>query len=216
MALGVALVFTAGCATQNPTTCKVLWATIPAALGGVGGGLIGDRVVNHGEDESDGSRNWEVAAATGIGVVSGGLLGFLLGHFICREEAPPPPPPPPPPPAAPPKGTKIAELGTTHFAFDSARLTDSGRAKVREAAATMKQYPNLRVSVEGHTDSVGSDAYNQGLSERRAQSVADALAADGISPSRMSVKGFGKSKPIASNSTAEGRAQNRRVEIIAD
>ena len=100
IALGVALAFTAGCATHNPTICKVLWATIPAALGGVGGGLIGSEVVNHGD--SGGSRNSEIAAATAIGVVSGGLVGILLGHFICVEEAPPPPPPPPPARVAPP------------------------------------------------------------------------------------------------------------------
>jgi hypothetical protein len=102
LALAIALAFTAGCASLHPNTCKVLWATIPAALGGVGGGLIGSRVVNHGADESAGSENWEIAASTAIGVVSGGLVGLLLGHFICVEEAPPPPPPPPPARVAPP------------------------------------------------------------------------------------------------------------------
>ena len=69
------------------------------------------------------------------------------------------------------------------------------------------------MSVDGHTDSIGSDAYNQKLSVRRAQAVADYLEKGGIAASRMTVKGFGESQPVASNDTAEGRAENRRVEL---
>ena len=85
---------------------------------------------------------------------------------------------------------------------------------IDEAVKVMKDKPDLRVSVEGHTDSVGSVAYNQTLSERRATTVRDYLVSQGIDASRITTRGFGKSKPIASNDTAEGRAENRRVEII--
>jgi len=80
----------------------------------------------------------------------------------------------------------------------------------------MKDKPSMKVSVEGHTDSVGSEAYNRRLSERRARAVRDYMVENGISPSRIATRGFGKSRPVASNETAEGRAQNRRVEIIAE
>jgi OOP family OmpA-OmpF porin len=79
----------------------------------------------------------------------------------------------------------------------------------------LKQHPNVRVHVDGHTDSVGSDAYNMALGERRARSVASALADEGISPSRMTTRSFGEQNPVASNETAAGRAENRRAEIVA-
>jgi len=80
----------------------------------------------------------------------------------------------------------------------------------------MKQHPEVRALVEGHTDSIGSDAYNQRLSERRANAVADYMEAQGISSSRITTKGWGKSKPVADNRTKEGRARNRRVEITVE
>jgi OOP family OmpA-OmpF porin len=79
----------------------------------------------------------------------------------------------------------------------------------------MKDNPGLKVSVEGHTDSVGSDAYNERLSERRAHAVKDYLVHQGIDASRISTVGYGEAKPVASNKTESGRAQNRRAEIIA-
>jgi OmpA-OmpF porin, OOP family len=79
----------------------------------------------------------------------------------------------------------------------------------------LKQHPNVQVYVDGHTDSVGSDAYNMALGERRARSVASALADEGISPSRMTTRSFGEQNPVASNETAAGRAENRRAEIVA-
>ena len=215
-AVGAALALSlAGCGGMRENTgCKVASFLVPAALGGVGGGLIASEAVNHGD--SGGSKNWEIAGGTAAGVVAGGLVGLLLGHFICREEAPPPPPPPPPPPAPPAKGTKIAHIPGANFEFNKSNLTAEGRSKIHEASDILKQYPNLRVSVDGYTDSIGSDSYNQRLSERRAKTVADALVADGISASRLDIRGFGKTNPIADNKTAAGRAENRRVEIIAE
>jgi OOP family OmpA-OmpF porin len=83
-----------------------------------------------------------------------------------------------------------------------------------EAIDTLKRNPNIRVEVDGHTDSVGSDAYNQKLSERRAKGVYDYLTAHGIEASRLDgPKGFGESQPIDTNDTAEGRQRNRRTEL---
>ena len=87
---------------------------------------------------------------------------------------------------------------------------------VDEAVTVMKDKPSMKVSVEGHTDSIGSDAYNLKLSERRAQAVRDYMVSQGIDAARIRVKGWGKTKPIASNKTEAGRAENRRVEIIPE
>jgi len=123
-------------------------------------------------------------------------------------EAPPPPPPPPPPPAK----RKIVLRGV-NFDFNKADIRPEARPILDEAISTLKEYKDITLSVEGHTDSIGSDAYNQKLSVRRAQAVADYLEKGGITASRMTIKGFGESQPVASNDTAEGRAENRRVEL---
>jgi OOP family OmpA-OmpF porin len=100
------------------------------------------------------------------------------------------------------------------FDFDKATLKPDGKRLLDEAVRTLKDKPDMNVSVEGHTDSVGSDAYNQKLSERRAKAARDYLVSQGVSASRITVVGWGESKPVASNDTAEGRAENRRVEVI--
>lgn len=99
------------------------------------------------------------------------------------------------------------------FDFDSAALRAESRDTLDELADVMSRYPEQTVVVEGHADSVGDDAYNQRLSERRAQSVADYLIRQGVPGSDVEWRGFGETEPRASNSTAEGRQLNRRVEI---
>ncbi len=101
-------------------------------------------------------------------------------------------------------------------------LFDTGRSTLKPGAdrdldrlaQALKDNSNMRVMIEGHTDSVGPDAYNEELSQRRAQAVADALRTRGVASDRYEAKGLGKSFPVASNSTAAGRQQNRRVEIV--
>jgi OOP family OmpA-OmpF porin len=106
-------------------------------------------------------------------------------------------------------------LEGAHFAFNSAVLMDAGKVRLDEGAKMLMEHSALTVEVAGHTDAVGSDAYNQKLSERRAKSVASYLESKGVDPAHLApVIGYGKSKPIATNDTAEGRAQNRRVELI--
>jgi len=195
-----------GCATlrDHPGACKAVATLTGGALGATGGGVGVDQI----EKDPD---SGEIAAGAGVGLVAGSLIGFLVGHAICKEPAAPPPPPA----AAPiPKGTKIAEIEGPNFDFNKATLNAGGRAKVGDAAKVLKNNPSISVYVDGHTDSVGSDKYNQKLSERRAETVAGELAKDGVSRSRLEVRGFGKRKPIADNKTEAGRARNRRVELI--
>jgi OOP family OmpA-OmpF porin len=199
-----------GCAgMRHDPYCKWALPAWGAAAGGTGAGL---GVGLGASDPSDG----EIAGAAVGGAVAGGLLGWLVGHYVCEEqvaEAPPPPPPPPPPA---PVHKKISLQADTYFDFDKATLKPEGKRKIDEVVGEMKANPNIRVLVEGHTDSIGSEAYNQRLSERRANAVADYLKSQGIAASRITTKGWGETKPEASNKTKEGRAQNRRVELTED
>ena len=95
----------------------------------------------------------------------------------------------------------------------SAALQPGFRSTLDQIAQSLSQYPNSLIDVYGHTDSTGSDQYNQTLSERRAQSVASYLTTRGVQSARLATRGFGESQPVASNTTEDGRAQNRRVEI---
>ena len=112
------------------------------------------------------------------------------------------------------KGCEIKaeiRLEGVNFESNSDRLLDSAYRILNDAAATLQKNPTIKVEVAGHTDSDGSADYNEGLSARRAQTVHDYLASKGVDVSRMSVRGYGESQPIADNSTAAGKAQNRRV-----
>lgn len=104
-------------------------------------------------------------------------------------------------------------LRGVNFDFDKSVIRPEGKPVLDEAITVLKEEPGITIVVEGHTDSIGTDAYNMKLSERRADAVADYLAAGGVSRKRMSTVGFGESKPVASNETEDGRAQNRRVEF---
>lgn len=100
-----------------------------------------------------------------------------------------------------------------HFAFDSAKIEPQFYDELNEVAAVMKANPSAAGYIDGHTDSVGADAYNQGLSERRAQAVRDYLVQAGVPAASLEPRGFGEAKPAYSNETADGRASNRRVEL---
>jgi OOP family OmpA-OmpF porin len=205
---------------------------------------MSDRVAFRGEiaaryDRDNNSFNYPVAAAVGFphktgftdAIATVGVTYSFGGHQEApapvQEEAPPPPPPAAPPPreeATPPESVSI-DLRGVEFKFDHPRvgeaLTPSLKAPTAdsvqildEAVDTLKRYPNVHVSVDGYTDSVGSDAYNQKLSERRAKGVYDYLTEHGIDASRLAgPTGFGESNPIDTNKTSAGRQRNRRVEL---
>jgi outer membrane protein OmpA-like peptidoglycan-associated protein len=99
------------------------------------------------------------------------------------------------------------------FNFDSDAILADARANLNSLAASLKEYPDTEIVIVGHTDSSGSDDYNQGLSERRARSAANHLISQGISSSRIKTYGRGESEPIASNDNESDRAENRRVEV---
>jgi len=200
-----------GCASMQKQWGKgaLFGAVAGAFAGGTAGGVAAN---NEAFDDNDDET---VGAAIGIGILSGGVLGALVGHILWDKEAPPPvkvaqpaPPPAPKRPAPP-----MIVLKGTNFAFDSARLTEEGKAKLAETVSSLKANPNLRVAVQGHTDSVGSDAYNLLLSKRRAEAVKSELIALGIAPDRIETSGFGEASPVADNGTEAGRAENRRVEV---
>jgi outer membrane protein OmpA-like peptidoglycan-associated protein len=108
----------------------------------------------------------------------------------------------------------VISLSDVLFDVNRATLRAGGAQNMRRIAEILRQYPDNQISVEGHTDATGSDAYNQKLSEDRAASVRAALVAGGVDASRITSRGFGEGQPVASNNTAEGRQQNRRVEVV--
>jgi OmpA-OmpF porin, OOP family len=143
----------------------------------------------------------------------------LLPREVCEPPAPRVAPPPPPPPAAAPapKPAPVAEKVTLAadvlFDFDKSVLKPAGKSKLDDLANKVKAI-NLEVVIAiGHTDSIGSDVYNQKLSVRRAESVKAYLVSKGVEPNRIYTEGKGEKQPVASNKTADGRQKNRRVEI---
>ncbi|MEZ5331848.1 MAG: OmpA family protein [Thermoanaerobaculia bacterium] len=114
-----------------------------------------------------------------------------------------------------PRGGGRVEVYGIYFDFDSATLKPESDPVLSRIAAVLERNPGWHLSIEGHTDSVGEEAYNQDLSERRAAAVEQALVERWeIAPDRLTTAGFGESRPKASNETLAGRAENRRVELV--
>jgi len=105
-------------------------------------------------------------------------------------------------------------LRGVNFDFDKYNIRPDAVPILEQACKTLKEEPGIDVSCDGYTDSVGTDAYNQKLSERRANAVRQWLVKCGIPSARLGARGFGETNPVASNATAEGRAQNRRTELV--
>ena len=129
---------------------------------------------------------------------------------VVAEPAPAPIPAPAPAVAVAP----MVILGDVNFAFDSAVLKPSAKEKIDKAVAHVQGLPDETFELLGHTDSIGTEEYNMGLSQRRADAVRNAMIKLGVAPERLVARGYGESKPIATNSTEEGRAENRRVELL--
>jgi len=209
-----ALALATGCASVTPKTCALI-----GGLAGAGGGATYGTNNDKGHDIDS-----AIGYGAAIGVASGTAAYFLCKAFGVGEAAPEPapapapapepapaPPPPAPEPAPTPQAQRIVLRGV-QFEFDKADIRPDA-AVILDEAVNQLGTVSSRVSVEGHTDAVGADAYNQSLSERRAGSVRDYLVGKGIDASRLSTAGYGESQPVADNETAEGRALNRRVEL---
>jgi OOP family OmpA-OmpF porin len=135
----------------------------------------------------------------------------------------PPQPAPEPEPAPPPPPVKVIDRLTIHvnFDFDKSNIRQADKAELKKAIDFIRKYPDAIVDLQGHTDSIGTEQYNQKLSERRAEAVRQYLIKEGaVDQARISTRGYGESRPIAPNRTKEGkdnpqgRAENRRVEIL--
>ncbi|USU04063.1 OmpA family protein [Sphingomonadaceae bacterium OTU29MARTA1] len=200
-----ALVTTSACTTDPETGERRISKTAIGGIGGaLGGYLLGDLV---------GGRRDRTEKILGAGI--GGLAGAGIGAYMDKQERDL---------RARTAGTDVQVTregdnlvlnipsGIT-FAYDSADVQPQFRRTLDQVADTLSQYNQTYIDVYGHTDSTGSDAYNQTLSERRATAVADYLAGRGVQPARIGTRGFGESQPIASNDTDAGRAANRRVEV---
>jgi OmpA-OmpF porin, OOP family len=108
----------------------------------------------------------------------------------------------------------VLTLGDVLFEFNRADLKPGGMRNLYQLVDFLKRNPTRNVSIEGHTDNIGSEGYNLELSQRRAEAVRDFLLDNGISPERITARGYGKAYPVASNNTEAGRQQNRRVEVV--
>jgi outer membrane protein OmpA-like peptidoglycan-associated protein len=207
LVLGVLAV--SGCATTSETNDG---GNDKATAGAIIGGIVGGVVAHNTGRQSSGK--------TALGVIAGAAAGGVIGNQMDKKEE---------------KLRQIAserdarEMEVVRVREDLLRISvsseasfDFNRAEVKpefkptlnKVADVLYNEPNQRIRVVGHTDSQGSDEYNQGLSERRAQATASYLISQGVASSQVAVEGRGESEPRADNSTAAGRAQNRRVEIF--
>jgi OmpA-OmpF porin, OOP family len=220
--------FLTGCTGMTKNQAALVGAATCGAMGAMGGAAAAHQGIN--------GKHRNEAAGAGIGAVAGALICGGLAYLMTEDPkpkpvpppAPPPPPPPekpkpkpaPPPPPPPPEKPKPAPkvertiiLDDVLFDFDKSNVKPEAASILDRLVAFMNENKDKKVSLSGHTDNVGSEAYNQKLSERRVSSVQDYVVKKGVEASRVSGQGFGESKPIADNKTREGRAKNRRVEI---
>lgn len=194
-----------GCITDpNTGEQRISRAAIGGIGGVVGGYLLGDLV---------GGRRDRTEKIVGAGI--GGIAGAAIGTYMDRQEQAL---------RARTAGTDVQVIrrgddlvlnmpsGIT-FAYDSATVQPQFQPTLDQVAQVLGEYNQTYIDVYGHTDSTGSDAYNQTLSERRASAVASYLGSHGVQLARIGTRGFGETQPIADNATPDGQAANRRVEI---
>lgn len=199
--------FAMACATTDDTATNddpnrktKRGALIGAAAGAIAGAVIGN--------QSGNNRTGAV-----VGAAAGAAVGAAVGRRMDKQEQE----------LRQIEGVEVTRPSEGEisvrltndilFDYDSSALRSTSRSTLNELAGNFRQYPDNRIVVEGHTDSTGSDAYNQRLSEQRAANVADYLIDQGVSAGNIIVYGYGESRPKSSNETAEGRQLNRRVEI---
>lgn len=192
-----ASVVVSGCASMSQ---KQRGAVIGATAGAAAGAVIGN-------------QTGSTVRGAIIGAVVGGAAGAVIGHQMdqqakeLQQNIP---------------GATITRVGEgiavsfpsgILFPFNSTDILPDGKQNLQQLASSLDKYPNSDILIVGHTDSVGTDAYNMDLSQRRAQAASAYLQSLGVPASRLQTAGRGESEPIASNDTDEGRQRNRRVEI---
>jgi len=176
-------------------------AVIGGAAGAVGGNIIGRAAGNS-------------TLGTIIGAAVGGTAGAIIGHDMDKQAEQIKNDIPGAKVERVDEGIKVEFNEKILFAFSKSDIGDSAKQNLNKLVTALNDYPNTNIEIQGHTDSRGTDEYNMGLSQRRANAVRDYLVAQGISASRLTTRGFGESAPAYSNDTPEGMAQNRRVEFL--
>jgi len=190
----------AGCATSDPNQKSKQGAGAGAAAGAIVGAIIGN--------QSGNNRTGAV-----VGAAAGAAIGAAIGHRMDQQQK---------------ELQKIQGVEVTRpsegeiavnltndilFDFNSSSLRPESQQTLADLASNFRNYPDEQVTIEGHTDSVGTPSYNQTLSEQRASAVSSYLSTEGVPSARITSIGYGETRPKASNDTPEGRQLNRRVEI---
>jgi len=207
LAFAVATVGLGGCMTYDPYTGeeKTSSATKGSIIGAIGGAAVG-AATSSSSDRGKGAL---------IGAASGAAIGGGIGYYMDKQEAEL---------RRKLEGTGVRVVrngdqielvmpGNITFDLNQASIKPSFSGTLESVGLVLKEYDKTIIQIEGHTDSSGSDSYNQLLSEKRAASVRDFLLNQGIEPNRTRAVGYGERYPVASNDTAAGREQNRRVEL---
>jgi outer membrane protein OmpA-like peptidoglycan-associated protein len=187
-----------GCKSMNKTQKG-------AVIGTAGGGAVGAVI---------GKAAGNTALGAIIGATVGGVTGAVIGRKMDKQakeienKVP---------------GAKVERVGEgivvefadkILFGFDRSDLSAGAENNLGKLVDILKQYPDTDIEIQGHTDNKGADDYNLKLSERRASAVANFLRGRGVAPSRVRIKGYGETAPVASNDTEDGRSQNRRVDFL--
>lgn len=209
--MGAIAIFAVGCTTNPYTGERRASRTVTSGAGGAAAGAAAGAIVGAVVGGNAGK-------GAAIGAASGAAIGVGIGVYQDRQQA---------------KlrerlansGVSVTRVGDNivlnmpsniTFAVDQSDITPGFYETLNSVALVLKEYNKTIVSVYGHTDSTGSDSYNQQLSQRRALSVSNYLAAQGVAAGRLQAIGYGESRPVADNSSEGGRAANRRVEIVID
>ncbi|MEO7264980.1 MAG: OmpA family protein [Ferruginibacter sp.] len=211
MVLSVAILAGTGCEATKRASNQDKGVAVGAVGGAVIGGIIGNNV----------GKGGNTAVGAVIGAVIGGVAGGIIGNKMDKQaekiktEIP---------------GAKVERIGEgivvtfdennpdgskagVYFATNKYDITSNSKLALEKLQKIFAEYPETNILIEGHTDDVGTDSYNMGLSQRRADAVGNYLRAAGVSASRLTTKWYGESQPKVDNSTPENRALNRRVEF---
>ncbi len=200
----VSLILMAAMALTGLTACTTPGkkTAVGAGIGAAGGAAVGAAI---------GSKSGKAGKGALIGAAAGALIGGTIGNRLDKQAKEL---------AAAGAETRRTEEGILvnmkgDILFDTGKATLKGDAidQLNQIGAILAKYPDDKIMVIGHTDSVGDDAYNQRLSENRAKAVKTQLLSAGVPAANITTEGMGESQPIASNSTVEGKAKNRRVEM---